>query len=287
VSGVRRSGTPVAVAWARVPRDNVNRGCALAIAIAPALDIRAGRDCIAAGEMVSGRLLGFAGVVEVALVRHERSPAREHLIECASVVVRDGRVGRYALDVPADVPPTAAGARCAIAYELTAKEALGDGRRASLPVTLDADGRPHLESRGVSADRLLANAPARRFHVELADAELRGGGRIAGRVHRHERWAPGAWTVEVSCVETWRTALPSLAAIPHWERGDLWSASTAVEIDPDRTWAPFVFDLPPDLPPAVEAHALAWRYELGAHRHARIGIDEYAVVTPLLFEADR
>jgi hypothetical protein len=131
---------------------------------------------------------------------------------------------------------------------------------------------------------MLANAPARRFHIELAVADVRGGGRLAGRVHRHGRRPLGAPEVELCCVETWRTLVPALAGVPYWARDELWRAQATVEVDPDRTWDPFAFDIPRDLPPAVEGHTLAWRYELTVHRHARIGIDEYAAVTPLLFE---
>ena len=251
-----------------------------------ALEVRPDRPHVAAGDTIGGRLAGFGGVVEVAIVRHERSPARERTVEVASATLREGRAQRYALDLPADVPPTASGRQCALEYAIVAKEALGDGRVAHAPVTVAAVGCPHLESRRPAADPTLGNAPARRFHIELFAADLRGGGQISGRIHRHGRWAPGAFGVELSCVEAWKAPAPSFAGVSYWERDLLWSARTEVESDPDRTWVPFEFDLPADLPPAVEAHALAWRYELTAHRHARIGIDEYAVLTPLLFEAD-
>jgi hypothetical protein len=263
------------------------RFSAMALVSPPVPEIHPGRGRITAGETIGGRLVGFQGVVEVALVRRERSPAREHRVECASTLVRDARTGRYELDVPADVPPTAEGRRCAMSYVLTAKEALGNGTAATTEVTVGAEGHPHLDDRGFSIDRVLANATARHFHLELADADLRGGGRIAGRVHRHQRWAPGEWTVDAACIETWRAVLPSLAGAPNWERDTLWTAQVGIDTDPDVTWCPFHFELPPDLPPAVEAHALAWRYELDATRHARLGLDERAVLTPLLFEADR
>ena len=256
----------------------------MALAGTPGLEVRPGRGSVAAGEAMSGRLLGFEGAVEVALVRRERSPVREHRTECVATVLRGRRTGRYVLEVPPDLPPTAAGRRCAIDYSITAKEPLGDGRRASAAVTLRADGRPHLETRSEFADRIVPNAPGRRFHLELAAADLRGGGRLSGRLHRHRRWTRGPLTVELCSVESWRTPAPTLGAMPHWERDVLWSARTTVETDPDRTWVPFAFDIPDDLPPAVEAHTLAWRYELSASRRTRIGIDEYALLTPVLFE---
>jgi hypothetical protein len=259
---------------------------AMALAGAPALEVRPGRGRVAAGAAIGGRLLGFEGVVEVALVARERSPAREQRTECASAVVRERHAGRYLLEVPADLAPTAAGRRCAIDYSITAKEALGDGRRATAAVTLEADGRPRLRSTRAFADRILPNGPARHFHLELAAADLRGGGGVSGRLHRHGRWMPGALRVEICCVETWRTAAPTLGAMPHWDRDVLWSAEAAVDPDPDRTWVPFAFDIPAGLPPAVEGHTLAWRYELSACRHTRIGLGEYAVLTPVLFEPD-
>jgi hypothetical protein len=239
---------------------------------------------VAAGATISGRVADAAGVVEVALVRRERSPDRDHAIPCASTTLRGGRGGRFAIDVPKDLPPTATGRGCAIEYALTAKEALGGGRRVETPVVMDATGVPHLERGPTPPDRLIPNGRARHFHLELATAELHGGGHIAGRLHHHGRWPSGAPTIDLTCVESWRTSVPSLGGVAHWERADLWHARTTVEIDPDRTWLPFAFDLPDDLPPAVEAHTIAWRYELGAHRHVRIGTTDYAALTPLLFE---
>jgi hypothetical protein len=255
------------------------------LARAPALEIRPTADRIRAGETAGGRLVGFEGVVEVALVRRERSPERDQVVTCATATLRTGATRHYVLEVPPGLPPTAAGRRCAIEYEITAKEALGDGRSATATVTLTAAGRTHLRSDAALADRVLANADARRFHLELAAADLQGGGRISGRVHRHERWAPGAPTVEVSLVEAWRAGVPSMSGIANWDSTVLWSARTTVDVDPDRTWMPFEFQIPPGLPPAVEGRAIAWRYELTARRSGLFtNIGGHAMLTPLLFE---
>jgi hypothetical protein len=260
------------LAWEAVP------------ATGPTPEIRPAGDRAAAGATIAGRVLGLQGVIEVVLVRHERSPARDHAIACASVVLRGRHGGRYALDVPPALPPTAQGRGCAIDYTLTAKEALAKARPVVAPIVLGAAGRPHLERGPTPPDRIIPNARSRHFHLELADAELHGGGRIAGRLHRHGEWPPRAPTVELNCVESWLAFAPALAGVAHWDRAVLWHAEAAVELDPDRTWVPFAFDIPADLPPAVEGHTIAWRYELSAHRPARIGVDDYAALTPLLFE---
>src|SRR4051812_33772929 len=157
----------------------------MGLSTAPAPEIRSSVDHVAAGAAIGGRVVGFAGSVNVVLVRRERSPAREHLAECASVTLRGPRVEQFRLDVPPDLPPTASSRRCAIDYWLAANEALGDGRLARAAVTVAATAAPHVEARGVARDRMLAHSAARRFHLELSVADLCGGGRIRGRVHRH------------------------------------------------------------------------------------------------------
>lgn len=56
-------------------------------------------------------------------------------------------------------------------------------------------------------------------------------------------------------------------------------------LDEDRTWSPFRVPIPLGLPPATEAHAISWRYELTARRRDRGLWREHAALTPLLFEA--
>jgi hypothetical protein len=257
----------------------------LTTATPPALEVRPAAAQVTAGAAATGEVVGFGGIADVALVRLERVPGRVVTVRCAQATLRGAGRRRFALEVPADALPTARGHDCAIGYELEAREPLGDGSRASAAITVEASRRPHLESGVGPADRLMANAAARHHHLELADADLRGGGRIVGRIHRHGPWASGALVVEATCVEAWRAQLPTLAGVPHWERRLLWSTEASVETDPDRMWVPFAFDVPAGLPPAVEARALCWRYEISARRHTRFGVDECAVLTPLLFES--
>jgi hypothetical protein len=258
----------------------------LTLATPEALEVRPAAARVTAGAALTGEVVGFGGVVDVALVRHERVPGREVAVRCAETTLRGAGRRRFGLDVPEDALPTVRGHGCAIDYELEAREPLGDGSRATAPVTVGASRRPHLDAADIApADRLIVNAAAKHHHLELADAELRGGGRIVGRIHRHGPWVSDALIVEATCVEAWRALLPTLAGVPHWERRLLWSTEATVETDPDRMWVPFAFDLPAGLPPAVEARSLAWRYEIGARRHTRFGVDECAVITPLLFES--
>jgi hypothetical protein len=258
---------------------------ALSLATPEALEVRPAAARATAGAAVTGEVVGFGGIADVALVRLERVPGRVVAVRCAEATLRGAGRRRFALDVPEEAVPTARGQDCTIDYELEAREPLGDGSRATASITVEASRRPHLESGVGPADRLMANAPARHHHLELADADLRGGGRIVGRIHRHGPWASGALAVEVTCVEAWRAHLATLAGVPHWERRLLWSAEATVQTDPDRMWVPFGFDVPAGLPPAVEARALSWRYEITARRHSRFGVGECAVLTPLLFES--
>jgi hypothetical protein len=72
--------------------------------------------------------------------------------------------------------------------------------------------------------------------------------------------------------------------MPYWHARTLWAAEHVVELDPDTRWAPFSFQMPPDLPPAVEARTIAWRYELRARRRRAHRPDETAALTPLLYD---
>ena len=70
---------------------------------------------------------------------------------------------------------------------------------------------------------------------------------------------------------------------PQWRSSSLWEQTRRLRIDPDATRAPFAFELPDDLPPAVEATTIAWRYELVAQRNVRHWFNETAAVTPLRY----
>ena len=155
--------------------------------------------------------------------------------------------------------------------------------RPSLPEQLDPGSRAAL------ADRLIASFAGRRMHVELAHAELRGGGRIEGRVHVDREPARGRLVAIVRCVESWRVSprpgrwiLQSRAnAIPMWRHEVWFEQRRELESLDNANWRGFAFDLPDELPPAVEARSVAWRYEIEVRRSVRLGPDDRAVLTPL------
>jgi hypothetical protein len=143
--------------------------------------------------------------------------------------------------------------------------------------------------RNALAMRFVCDYEARRFHVEFTTAELHGGGAIAGRVHRDRELAAGPIVVRARCLEAWREAPPRLPLVtaknsmrmPRWHDRTLWSQELVLDGLSDAHWAPFAFTLPDDLPPAVEARSIAWRYEIEVRRSVRFGPDDRAVITPL------
>jgi hypothetical protein len=238
------------------------------------------RDC-AAGETVSGRVRGVAGNTVVALVRLEQRPrvTREYVVAEAEASRGDRTFG---LDVPSAALPTATGEHCALLYAAVARSGDSVLRPAELRVSTTA--RPHLRAAHRGGDRLFSSWDARHFHIELVDAQLQGGGRIAGRVHRDGSWPPGRIEVRARCLECWRWTPMSERGTPQWHESCLWEAQCPLPVDPDAGWAAFRFELPDDLPPAVEARSIAWRYELVAQRNVRHWFDETAALTPLLYE---
>jgi hypothetical protein len=240
------------------------------------VQVRLDRGRWAAGDAVTGTALG---VPSVALLRVERRPhhRRELTIAEAPASRPDGA---FRLTIPDAALPSTAGERCALAYLVLAR---GADVAACADLVVVATSRPHVAAGSFAADRLLADWDARHFHIELSDAQLRGGGRITGRVHRHGSWAPGTIVVTARCLECWiASSLPSRT--PHWNTETLWEQAHPLRIDPDATWAPFEFELPGALPSAVEASTIAWRYELRAERSVPHWFDETAALTPLLFE---
>jgi hypothetical protein len=154
--------------------------------------------------------------------------------------------------------------------------------RPSLPEQLEPSERAAL------SERFVASFSGRRMHVELAHADLRGGGRIEGRAHVDRAPALGRLLAIVRCIESWRVSprpgrwMQSRAhGIPIW-RQELWHEEQAeLESLDDAHWRAFAFDLPEWLPPAVEARSIAWRYEVEIRRSVRFGPDDRAVITPL------
>jgi hypothetical protein len=143
------------------------------------------------------------------------------------------------------------------------------------------------------AMRLVGDCEARRFHVELSSVELAGGGVIAGRVHRDRELADGPVIVRARCIEAWREAPPRIPLLPskhsmrmpRWHERTLWSNELVLDGLCEARWARFEFALPLDLPPAVEARSVAWRYEIEARRPLRLRPAERAVTIPLRYRA--
>jgi hypothetical protein len=233
-----------------------------------------------AGETVSGRVRWCADVASVALVRVEQHNRRSRAFAVARAAVTAPE-RRFELAVPDSALPSAAGRDCGLRYVVLA------GRSADIPcaeLEVMASGEPHLTARRSHVDRLLSGWAARHFHIELAEAQLAGGGAVRGRVHRHGSWPAGTIAVDARCLEFWRLSAPTDPRLPQWSHQVLWERRQPVPIDPDASWAPFRFDLPAGLPPAVEATTIAWRYELLAERDVRHWFNETAAVTPLLHE---
>jgi hypothetical protein len=234
-----------------------------------------------AGDTVSGRVRGGAGRTPIALVRVESCPRVSRAFMVAAAEASDGD-GAFVIDVPAAALPSATGEQCALRYVVRTRRPDLPLRPAELRVRTTA--RPHLATARSEADRFLSDWEARHFHIELFDAQMEGGGRLAGRVHRHGVWPSGPIGVTAKCLECWRSTPLAEGRTPQWHDACLWEADQQLSLDPDRGWAPFCFQLPDDLPPAVEARTIAWRYELRAQRHVRHWFDETAALTPLLYE---
>jgi hypothetical protein len=234
--------------------------------------------CVAGGVISGHVALEDAATVE--LLRHERVPHGEYVFK-----VVDARPapsdGEFALSVPDQMLPDATGQWCDLRYSVCARS---DREAASAPIAVTARARPHVAGDPFAPERPLMSWDARHFHIELADARLEGGGHLLGRVHRHGEWPSGEIAVRARGVECWRAAGLAARGLPRWEFATLWERHHAIHTDLESTWAPFQFDLPQWLPPAVEATTFAWRYELITQRSVRHWFDETAALTPLLHE---
>jgi hypothetical protein len=143
--------------------------------------------------------------------------------------------------------------------------------------------------RAALSERLVSSYPGRMLHIELAIAELHGGGRIEGRVHRDGTPATGSLVVRVRCIESWRVSprpgrwllMGRAQAIPVWRQEVCFEESRELDSLEGVHWLGFAFTLPDGLPPAVEARTVAWRYEVEARRSVRFGPDDRALLTPL------
>ena len=233
----------------------------------------------AAGDAVGGRVVDAETTAPVVLERVEARPhGRRAFVVARAATAADGT---FVLAVPAPALPTAGGVRCALSYRVRAG---GAATLVQAPLTVTAAARPHLDDAPGRVDRLIRNWDARHFHIEVSDAALHGGGRIAGRVHRHGPWRPHPMTIAVGCRESWRLPVRAARGAPAWGEAWLWRHVGRLEVDPDATWAGFDLALPGRLPPAVEARTIAWRYEIVVRCRPRRGRTETAARTPLLHE---
>ncbi len=245
------------------------------------------RTAVRAGETVRGHIEGGAGT-KVVLLRLETSPAGT-----AATRLTPGEAngeGDFALEVPATAVPTAHGRKCAIEYVV---RTVPDGRNASRDLTsVQVTGRleaGRLQESAPFADRMIARYEARRFHIELAEVDVQGGGQLAGRVHLNpgKTVAQGV-VVTCRCLEAWRTNGRSIVHNRRqpalWRLETIWSESVPLDWRDGETWSGFRVPVPDALPPAVEARSIAWRYEVEARVRTRLGLSDTAVATPIGFE---
>ena len=233
-----------------------------------------------------------AGLVGVELVRVEQSPSGATTFRVASAVASED--GAFELAIPDDAPPGFEGRECSLGYAVRATAVGEEVLEAfsiesliapTLPEQLDPAARAAL------SERFVASFPGRRMHLELVHPDLRGGGRIAGRVHVDRAPARGRLVASVRLLEAWRlTPRPGRWMLQGRANGvSLWRQETRFEAREELepldagNWRGFSFDLPDGLPPAIEARSIAWRYEVEVRRSVRLGPDERAVLTPLGF----
>ena len=210
----------------------------------------------AAGEIVHGRIErpDDSTRVAVELVRVEHSPVGAFSYRVAGA--EPDSDGSFALAVPDDAPPDVVGSECSLQYAIRAVARRDEVRQ---PVSIAAEqtvARPtlpeqlELSERAALSERLVASFSGRRMHVELSDADLRGGGRIEGRIHLDRAPASGRLLATVRCIESWRVSprpgrlvLMSRAnAIPLWRQRVCFEHGLELESLDDAHWRAFSFD---------------------------------------------
>jgi len=251
------------------------------------IELEVSTPTVSAGDVIHGHLAGLHAPADVALLRVESCPGGklERAVSSTVVVPQDGQA-RFELVVPADTPPGFAGPRCGLGFAVRVHSP-PSGRRSERvlrPVEVTG-GESRIHEEHQLYDRVIASFSARRFHLELADARLEGGGGIAGRIHVHDQLSRTLQVI-ARCDEIWRTnlRLRNRRHPPLWANKTIWQQTITVTGDPDRRWHPFAFEFPAGLPPAVEGYILCWRYEIEARHRMRVGLSERAVVSPLRFD---
>ncbi len=246
-------------------------------------ELEVASDPVGPGDLVHGWV--SPGTQEARLIRYEASPGG--IVPVVLARTPPAEDGSFALELPRNAAPTFHSTSCKITYGVRA----GSKRRSRNDPVVDVlviSPLVHvsLSEAGPLHDRMIARFDARHFHLELSEADVQGGGRVAGRVHLDRGDPPPVVTVTARCEEVWRIDRMSLnlKRPPLWRYEGLWQERHELEWPVDQRWIAFAFDYPDHLPPAVEGSSIAWRYEVEVSRPTRFSMQERAVATPIGFE---
>lgn len=142
--------------------------------------------------------------------------------------------------------------------------------------------------------------PAHGFRITLDTAEPWGGGHIEGRVERRgERHDRRSISVRVRCLAAWLDVAPQLLgrkrllswstygdirnrAVPIWLDQEVFADNAELEPLEQANWQHFAFELPGELPRALEGTFVAFRWIVEARRSRFVGGDVASL--PLLIE---
>ena len=142
--------------------------------------------------------------------------------------------------------------------------------------------------------------PAHGFRITLDTAEPWGGGRIEGRVERRgEQHDRRPISVRVRCLAAWLDVAPQLLgrkrllswttygdirnrAVPIWLDEEIFAEGTELEPLEQANWQHFGFELPDELPRALEGTFVAFRWTVEARRQRLVGGD--VATLPLLID---
>jgi hypothetical protein len=142
--------------------------------------------------------------------------------------------------------------------------------------------------------------PAHGFRITLDTAEPWGGGHIEGRVERRgEQHDRRPISVRVRCLAAWLDVAPQLVgrkrllswttygdirnrAVPIWLDKEVFAEGARLEPLEQANWQHFAFELPGELPRALEGTFVAFRWTVEARRPRFVGGDVAAL--PLLIE---
>jgi hypothetical protein len=142
--------------------------------------------------------------------------------------------------------------------------------------------------------------PAHGFRITLDTAEPWGGGHIQGRVERRgERHDRRSISVRVRCLAAWLDVAPQLLGrkrllswttygdirnrgVPIWLDEEVFVEEALLEPLEQANWQHFAFELPGELPRALEGTFVAFRWIVEARRSRFVGGDVAAL--PLLIE---